>query len=241
MQVIPAIDILGGHVVRLRQGSFDEVTMYNADPLDQAKRWIDAGAEILHVVDLDGAVTGEPTNIATVEAIARAVSVPVQVGGGIRNLETLERLYDAGIARAVLGTALVSDPGLVEAAVERFPGIVAGIDARDGLVAIQGWKQGTRRTVAAMIVELADLGIRRLVYTDISVDGTQEGPNLAAYRSLVVPDGVAVIASGGVSTLGDIVALAEIPGIEAAIAGRALYEGTLDLAKAIAAGRTRVA
>ena len=241
MQVIPAIDILGGHVVRLRQGSFDEVTMYNADPLDQAKRWIDAGAEILHVVDLDGAVTGEPTNIATVEAIARAVSVPVQVGGGIRNLETLERLYDAGVSRAVLGTALVSDPGLVEAAVERFPDIVAGVDARDGLVAIQGWKQGTTRTVAAMIAQLADLGIRRLVYTDISVDGTQEGPNLAAYRSLVVPHGVAVIASGGVSTVADIVALAEIPGIEAAIAGRALYEGTLDLAEAIAAGRTRVA
>jgi phosphoribosylformimino-5-aminoimidazole carboxamide ribotide isomerase len=241
MQVIPAIDILGGRVVRLRQGSFDEVTVYNADPLDQARRWIDAGAEILHVVDLDGAVTGDPTNIATVEAIARAVDVPVQVGGGIRSLETLERLYHAGVARAVLGTALVTDPGLVEAAVGRFPGIVAGVDARDGLVAIEGWRQGTVRTVAEMIAELADLGIRRLVYTDISVDGTQEGPNLAAYRSLVVPEGVAVIASGGVSTLDDIVALAQIPGIEGAIAGRALYEGTLDLAEAIVAGRTPAA
>ncbi len=241
MQVIPAIDILGGRVVRLRQGSFDEVTVYNADPLDQARRWIDAGAEILHVVDLDGAVTGDPTNIATVEAIARAVDVPVQVGGGIRSLETLERLYQAGVARAVLGTALVTDPGLVEAAVGRFPGIVAGVDARDGLVAIEGWRQGTVRTVAEMIAELADLGIRRLVYTDISVDGTQEGPNLAAYRSLVVPEGVAVIASGGVSTLDDIVALAQIPGIEGAIAGRALYEGTLDLAEAIVAGRTPAA
>jgi len=237
MQVIPAIDILGGHVVRLRQGSFDEVTMYNADPLDQARRWIDAGAEILHVVDLDGAVTGEPTNIATVEAIARAVDVPVQVGGGIRNLDTLERLYDAGVAYAVLGTALVSDPDLVAAACERFPGIVAGIDARDGLVAIQGWKQGTTRTVAAVVAELADLGVRRLVYTDISVDGTQDGPNLAAYRSLVVPDVIAVIASGGVSGIDDILALAAIPGIGGAIAGRALYEGTLDLAEAIVAGR----
>jgi phosphoribosylformimino-5-aminoimidazole carboxamide ribotide isomerase len=237
MQVIPAIDILGGHVVRLRQGSFDEVTMYNADPLDQARRWIDAGAEILHVVDLDGAVSGEPTNIATVEAIARAVDVPVQVGGGIRNLDTLERLYDAGVAHAVLGTALVSDPDFVATACERFPGIVAGIDARDGLVAIQGWKQATTRTVAAVVAELADLGVRRLVYTDISVDGTQEGPNLAAYRSLVVPDGIAVIASGGVSGIDDILALAAIPGIGGAIAGRALYEGTLDLAEAIVAGR----
>ncbi len=241
MQVIPAIDILGGHVVRLRQGSFDEVTMYNADPLDQARRWIDAGAEILHIVDLDGAVTGEPTNIATVEAIARAVDVPVQVGGGIRNLDTLERLFDAGVARAVLGTALISDPDLVAAACERYPGIVAGIDARDGLVAIQGWKQGTTRTVAAVIAELADLGVRRLVYTDIRLDGMQAGPNLAAYRSLLVPDGIAVIASGGVSTLDDIVALASLPGIEGAIAGRALYEGTLDLAEAVAAARRGVA
>ena len=241
MQVIPAIDILGGHVVRLRQGSFDEVTMYNADPLDQARRWIDAGAEILHVVDLDGAVTGEPTNIATVEAIARAVDVPVQVGGGIRNLDTLERLFDAGVARAVLGTALISDPDLVAAACERYPGIVAGIDARDGLVAIQGWKQGTTRTVAAVIAELADLGVRRLVYTDIRLDGMQAGPNLAAYRSLLVPDGIAVIVAGGVSGLDDIVALASLPGIEGAIAGRALYEGTLDLAQAIVAARRRVA
>lgn len=241
MQVIPAIDILGGHVVRLRQGSFDEVTVYNADPLDQARRWIDAGAEIIHIVDLDGAVSGDPVNIATVEAIARAVQVPVQVGGGIRSIETLERLYDAGVARAVMGTALISDPGLVAEACDRFPGIVAGIDARDGLVAIKGWKQGTTRTVAAVVAELAHLGVRRLVYTDISVDGMQTGPNLTAYRTLIVPEGTAVIASGGVATIDDIVALAEVPGIEGVIAGRALYEGTLDLAEAIAAGRAGAA
>jgi phosphoribosylformimino-5-aminoimidazole carboxamide ribotide isomerase len=241
MQIIPAIDILGGHVVRLRQGNFDEVTIYNADPLDQAKRWIAAGAEIIHVVDLDGAVTGEPTNIATVEAIARAVDVPVQVGGGIRSLETLERLYDAGVARTVLGTALVNDPELVAAACERFPGIVAGIDARDGLVAIEGWKQGTARRVADVVAEMAALGVRRLVYTDISLDGMQTGPNLAAYRDLVATTGLAVIASGGVSTIEDIRALLDIPGIEGVIAGRALYEGTLDLADAIALGNARKA
>lgn len=239
MQIIPAIDILGGHVVRLRQGSFDEVTIYNADPLDQAKRWIAAGAEIIHVVDLDGAVTGEPTNIATVEAIARAVDVPVQVGGGIRSLETLERLYDAGVARTVLGTALVSDPDLVAAACERFPGIVAGIDARDGLVAIEGWKQGTTRRVADVVAELSTLGVRRLVYTDIALDGMQTGPNLVAYRGLVDSTDIAVIASGGVSTIEDIRALLGIPGIEGVIAGRALYEGTLDLAEAIAVGNAR--
>jgi phosphoribosylformimino-5-aminoimidazole carboxamide ribotide isomerase len=237
MQIIPAIDILGGHVVRLRQGSFDEVTIYNADPLDQARRWIAAGAEIIHVVDLDGAVTGEPANIATIEAIARAVDVPIQVGGGIRTLETLERLYDAGVARTVLGTALVSDPELVARACERFPGIVAGIDARDGLVAIEGWRQGTTRTVADVVAELAVLGVRRLVYTDISLDGMQTGPNLAAYRDLVAFTDIAVIASGGVSTIDDIRALAALPGVEGVIAGRALYEHTLDLAEAIAVGR----
>jgi len=237
MQIIPAIDILGGHVVRLRQGSFDEVTIYNADPLDQAKRWIAAGAEIIHVVDLDGAVTGEPANIATVEAIARAVDVPVQVGGGIRSLETLERLYDAGVARTVLGTALVSAPELVAAACERFPGIVAGIDARHGLVAIEGWKQGTTRKVADVVAELASLGVRRLVYTDISLDGMQTGPNVAAYRDLVASTDIAVIASGGVSTIDDIRALRAVDGIEGVIAGRALYEGTLDLSEAIEVAR----
>jgi len=237
MQIIPAIDILNGHVVRLRQGSFDEVTIYNADPLDQAKRWIAAGAEIIHVVDLDGAVTGQPMNIATVEAIARAVDVTVQVGGGIRSLETLERLYDAGVARTVLGTALVSDPDLVAAACERFPGIVAGIDARNGLVAIEGWKQGTTRTVSDVVAELTDMGVRRLIYTDISLDGMQTGPNLEAYRSLVASTSVAVIASGGVSTIDDIRALTAIPAIEGVIAGRALYEGTLDLAQAITVAR----
>lgn len=234
MKIIPAIDILGGHVVRLRQGSFDEVTMYNADPIGQAKRWIAAGAEIIHVVDLDGAMTGEPVNIATVEAITRAVDVPVQVGGGIRTLATLERLFDAGVARAVLGTALVNDPEFVTAACARYAGVVAGIDARDGLVAIEGWQEGTARTVAEVVAQLTGLGVRRLVYTDIALDGMQTGPNLDAYRDLVATTDAAVIASGGVSTIEDIRALAGIAGIEGVIAGRALYEGTLDLAEAIA-------
>lgn len=237
MQILPAIDVLDGRAVRLRQGRFDQVTLYNTDPVDQARTWEAAGAEIIHVVDLDGAVTGEPANIAVVEAIVRAVGVPVQVGGGIRSEATLERLYDAGVARTVLGTALISDPEFVSRACARWPGIVAGIDARDGMVAIEGWKQGTACAVADLVSELRGMGVRRLVYTDISLDGMQTGPNLAAYRALAASTDAAIIASGGVCDIGDIRALAAVPGVEGVIAGRALYEGTLDLAEAIAVGR----
>jgi len=234
MQILPAIDILAGRVVRLRQGSFDEVTVYNNDPVDQAKKWEAAGAEIIHVVDLDGAVTGEPVNIASIEAIVAAVGVPVQVGGGIRSERTLERLYEAGVARTVLGTALVTDPEFVKRACSRWPGIVAGIDARDGRVAIEGWKQGTETTVIDVVAELGTLGVNRLVYTDIALDGMQTGPNIRAYRALAVTTDAAIIASGGVHTIEDVRALSGIPGVEGVITGRALYEGTLDLAEAIA-------
>lgn len=240
MQILPAIDILAGRVVRLKQGSFEHVTVYNDDPVDQAKRWADAGAEIIHVVDLDGAVVGEPVNIASVEAIVDAVDVPVQVGGGIRSIETLERLYDVGVARTVLGTALITDPELVKAACERWPGIVAGVDARGGRVAIEGWKQGTDMSVVDVVDELADLGVRRLVYTDIALDGMQTGPSLRAYHALAVAFDIALIASGGVSTIEDIRALAALTGVEGVIVGRALYEGTVDLAEAIAVGRGEV-
>lgn len=237
MQILPAIDILAGRVVRLKQGNFDEVTLYNADPVDQAKRWADAGAEIIHVVDLDGAVSGEPVNLSSVKAIVRAVDVPVQVGGGIRDEHTLERLYDAGVARTVLGTALITDPEFVARACARWPGIVAGVDARDGKIAIEGWKQGTERSVVDLVIELDELGLHRFVYTDISLDGMQSGPNIRAYRGLALATDSAIIASGGVSTIADIRALAGIPGVEGIITGRALYEGTLDLGEAIAVGR----
>lgn len=237
MQILPAIDILAGRVVRLKQGSFDEVTLYNGDPVDQAKRWEAAGAEIIHVVDLDGAVTGEPVNIASIEAIVAAVDVPVQVGGGIRSERTLERLYDAGVARTVLGTALVTDPEFVSRACARWPGIVAGIDARDGMVAIEGWKQGTAHAVTDLVSDLGRMGVKRLVYTDIALDGMQTGPNLRAYRALALGTDAIIIASGGVSNIGDIRALSAIPGLEGVIAGRALYDGTLDLAEAIVVGR----
>jgi phosphoribosylformimino-5-aminoimidazole carboxamide ribotide isomerase len=237
VQILPAIDILAGRVVRLRQGSFDEVTVYNNDPVDQAKRWADAGAEIIHVVDLDGAVTGTPINIDSIEAIVAAVSVPVQVGGGIRTERTLERLFDAGVARAVLGTVIVTDPDFVKRACARWPGIVAGVDARAGRVAIEGWQQGTEHDVVEVVGELGSLGVTRVVYTDISLDGMQSGPNLKAYRALTLATEAHVIASGGVSTIADIRALLEIPGVEGVIVGKALYEGSIDLARAIATGR----
>lgn len=237
VQILPAIDILAGRAVRLKQGSFDEVTVYNNDPVDQAKRFEAAGAEIIHVVDLDGALTGEPVNFSVVEAIAKAVSIPLQVGGGIRSEKTLQRLHDAGVARMVLGTALITDPAFVRRACFRWPGIVAGVDARNGRVAIEGWKQGTEADAADLVAELGSLGVQRLVYTDIALDGMQVGPNLKAYRALAVTTDAAIIASGGVTTVDDIRALATVAGVEGVIVGRALYEGTMRLEKAIAVGR----
>jgi phosphoribosylformimino-5-aminoimidazole carboxamide ribotide isomerase len=237
MQILPAIDILAGRVVRLKQGRLDAVTVYNTDPVDQALRWAEAGAEWIHVVDLDGAVTGQMANIASVEEIVRAVDVPVQVGGGIRSITTLRRLYDAGVSRTVLGTTLVTRPDLVAEACAEFPGIVAGVDARDGLVAIQGWGKGTDREVVELVLELQRLGVLRVVYTDIALDGMQTGVNADAYRTLTAQVDIAVIASGGVTSLDDIRGLAQVPGVEGVIVGRALYESSFTLEEAIAGGR----
>jgi phosphoribosylformimino-5-aminoimidazole carboxamide ribotide isomerase len=238
MYILPAIDILDGRVVRLRQGRLDAVTVYNNDPVDQAKRWEAAGAEWIHVVDLDGAVLGEPRNLPVVKAIIDAVDVPIEVGGGIRNMETLRMLYDVGVQRTVLGTTLVTQPELVAAACVEFEGVVAGIDAREGKVAIEGWRQGTEYGVLELILELELLGVRRLAYTDIALDGTGHGVNYGAYRALANQVSIPIIASGGVSTLEDIVDLRSIGRqVEGVIIGRALYEGTFTLEQAIATGR----
>jgi phosphoribosylformimino-5-aminoimidazole carboxamide ribotide isomerase len=238
MIVLPAIDILDGRAVRLLQGRLDAVTVYNDDPVDQARKWVDEGAEWLHVVDLDGAVTGEPKNIEIVRAIVQAVDIPVEVGGGIRSMETLRALYDAGVTRTVLGTTLVTQPELVAEACREFEGIVAGIDARDGKVAIEGWHDSTEYGVLELVHELELLGIRRLAYTDISRDGMQTGVNYGAYRALASQVDIPIIASGGVSTLDDIRDLATLGAqVEAVIVGRALYEGTFTIAQANAAAR----
>lgn len=239
MKVFPAIDILDGKAVRLRQGRLDAVTVYNEDPVDQARRWADAGADWLHVVDLDGAVLGEPRNIDIIERIVRAVPVPVQTGGGIRTMETLDRLFQAGVERAVLGTTLVTKPDMVSEACAHYPGIVAGIDARDGKVAIEGWREGTEFGVLELIRELELLGVRRLAYTDIGRDGLQTGVNYGAYQALANQIDLPIIASGGVASLADIEDLLSIgPQVEGVIIGRALYEKAFTLQEAIARAHT---
>ncbi|GAB4288777.1 MAG: 1-(5-phosphoribosyl)-5-[(5-phosphoribosylamino) methylideneamino]imidazole-4-carboxamide isomerase [Coriobacteriia bacterium] len=237
MIIFPAIDILDGKVVRLRQGMLDAVTVYNDDPVDQAKRWAEAGAEWIHVVDLDGAVTGHPQNHHIVERIVD-VGVPVQTGGGVRSMETIDRMFDAGVQRVVLGTTLVTEPTLVAEACEKHTGIVAGIDARDGKVAISGWREGTEYGVLELVRELELLGIKRLAYTDISKDGMQQGVNYGAYRALASQIDIPIVASGGVNSLGDVRDLATLGSqLEGVIIGTALYTGAFTLEEAIAAGR----
>ena len=238
MKIFPAIDILDGKAVRLRQGRLDAVTVYNDDPIDQARIWADAGAEWLHIVDLDGAVLGEPKNIKIIESIIKSVDVPVQTGGGIRNMDTLERLYDAGVSRTVLGTTLVTQPEFVAHACSKFEGVVAGIDARNGKVAIEGWREGTDHGVLELIHDLELLGVRRVAYTDIAQDGMQTGINYGAYRALVDQVDIPVIASGGVAALDDISDLTSIGSrLEGVIVGMALYETSFTLQDAIAVGR----
>lgn len=240
MIVFPAIDILGGRAVRLAQGDYDRVTVYNEDPVAQAREFAEAGAEWIHVVDLDGARDGIPGNIEAVERIAREVGLPIQNGGGIRTLETMQRLEDAGVSRMVLGTKLATDHEFVREAVARFGDkVVAGIDARDGMVAVEGWREGTSTPADELVAELRDLGIRHLVYTDISRDGMQVGVNVDAYEKIAETAGFPVIASGGVSTLDDLHALASLgpDTVEGAITGRALYEGSFKLKHAIRAAR----
>ncbi len=239
MQILPAIDILGGKAVRLRQGDYDAVTVYNDDPVDQARIWSEAGAEWLHVVDLDGAREGIPANIDVIRRIVASTDVPVQTGGGIREIPTLDSLFAAGVKRCVLGTSLVKRPEFVVEACAKHSGVVAGIDARDGKIAIEGWREGTEHGVLEFVRELMLLGVQRVAYTDISRDGMQEGANIEAYRALAAQVDIPIIASGGVSSLAEIRNLASIGlGIEGAIVGTALYEGRFTLEEAIAAGRS---
>lgn len=239
MLVYPAIDILAGKVVRLRQGRYDEATVYDDDPAEQARRWADGGAEWIHVVDLDGAASGLPVNLAWIARIVERVDVKVQVGGGVRTMDTLRTLIESGVSRVVLGTTLVTEPEFVAEACAAFgEGIVAGIDARDGKVAIRGWREGTSYGVLDLVRELVVLGVERLVYTDIAVDGTQEGISFGAYRALVGQVGIPVIASGGVGSLDDIRALASIgTSLEGVIVGRALYEAAFTVEEAVAAAK----
>jgi phosphoribosylformimino-5-aminoimidazole carboxamide ribotide isomerase len=230
--------------VRLAQGDYERVTVYNEDPVDQARRWVEQGAEWIHVVDLDGARDGVPANIEGVQRIVHEVRAKVEVGGGVRTIDTMTRLFGAGASRLVLGTSLVTDPAFVREAVATFgDAVVAGVDARDGEVQIAGWREGSRVRADEFVGELRDLGVRHLVYTDISRDGMQTGVHVGAYERVAAEAGFPVVASGGVSTLADIRALAVLGDeiVEGVIAGRALYEGAFTLPQALAAAAGREA
>ncbi len=235
MELFPAIDILDGKAVRLEKGDYTKVKIYHDSPLEQAKIFEDAGAVWLHVVDLDGARSGISENISTIEDILEATSLKVEVGGGIRSLEALERLEQAGVSRAVLGTSLVNDPDFAREAIERFGGLLAaGVDARQGEVAVEGWREGAGLSAESLIYNVAQLGFEHLVYTDISRDGMQTGLDVGRYVEIAKIFGNPVVASGGVSGIDDIANLAKVAdSIEGVIVGRALYEGSLDIGEAI--------
>lgn len=237
MIVLPAIDLLDGHVVRLRQGDYEAVTVYHENPVEQAATFFDAGAQWVHIVDLNGARAGEMSNLHLVKEIVERTGMLVEFGGGVRSLEAIERVMEAGAARCVLGTKLVTDPEFVrQACAEYGQFIVAGVDARDGMVAIEGWREGTSTPVEELVSELRDLGVGRLVFTDIHRDGMQVGIDAEQYREVSRLAGFPVIASGGVSSLDDIKALAALGGdvVEGVIIGKALYEKAFELDEAIA-------
>ena len=236
MEVIPAIDLRGGRCVRLYQGDYAQETVYSDDPLGVALRWQDMGAARLHVVDLDGAAQGEPANLGVIESIAGSLKIPLQMGGGIRDMDAVERALGIGVERVVLGTSAVADPGLVELACRRFgpDALIVGVDARDGLVATRGWRESSGVTAIDLVHRMAALGVRRFVYTDISRDGAMTEPNFQSIEELLNETDAAVIASGGVSRVEHLRRLALL-GVEGAIVGKALYEGAIDLREAIAA------
>ena len=243
MIVIPAIDLKDGKCVRLEQGLMERDTVFNDNPGAQARAWQEQGAELLHIVDLDGAFAGEPKNRAAIEAIVQAVSIPTQLGGGIRDIATIAAYLALGISRVIIGTAAQRNPELVKEACEKFPGrIVVGIDAKDGMVAVQGWAEVTGITAIELAKKFEGFGVAAIIYTDISRDGMLQGPNVAATRQLAESINIPVIASGGLSTLDDIKNLmtVEPAGVTGVITGKAIYTGAIDLAEAIRAGKGNI-
>ncbi len=235
MEVIPSIDLKGGRCVRLYQGDYARETVYSEDPLGTAQRWESLGAPRLHLVDLDGAAAGEPRHLSIVARIAAVLRIPVQVGGGIRRVETIEEYLKAGIKRVVLGTAAVENPKLVREACRAFgEAIVVGVDARDGLVAVRGWQDATGVPAADMIAQMEALGAGRFIYTDIARDGTLTAPNFKAVADLMKKARSPIIASGGVTSIAHLERLSRL-GVEGAIIGRALYTGDIRLDQALAA------
>ena len=236
MILYPAIDLKDGQCVRLLRGDMDAATVFGSDPAAQARAFQDAGAEWLHLVDLNGAFAGRPVNDGAVRAILSAVDIPAQLGGGIRDMATIDAWLDAGLARVILGTVAVEDPDLVRQAAATHPGRIAvGIDARAGRVATRGWAEETQIDATDLARQFEDAGVAAIIYTDIDRDGAMAGPNIAATEALARAVSIPVIASGGVSSMGDLIALRDTKVIAGAISGRALYDGAIDLAEALAA------
>ncbi|MFA5866528.1 MAG: 1-(5-phosphoribosyl)-5-[(5-phosphoribosylamino)methylideneamino]imidazole-4-carboxamide isomerase [Actinomycetota bacterium] len=238
MIIYPAIDIKDGKCVRLLQGQADKVTVYDDNPVRMALRWQKHGADIIHVVDLDGAFQGLPKNLETVRKIVQELDIPVQFGGGVRGIEAIQRLLDMGVGQVVLGTIAITEPTVFHRALEMFgERIVVGLDGRQGKVAVEGWTKDTGQNIIEAGRKLAELGVSRIIYTDIARDGMQVGPNVQATRSLARAVGVPVTASGGIATLDDIRALKAIEseGVEGVIVGKALYEKAFTLEEAIKA------
>ena len=234
MEIIPAIDLRGGKCVRLYQGDYARETVYSDDPTEMAKRWADMGATRLHVVDLDGAKQGSPGNLKVIQAIVSSVNVPVQVGGGVRTRESAEQLVSVGVSRIMMGTAAVDDPGLIEDLVDSLgtDSIIVTVDARDGLVALRGWTESSTVEAIDVMKKMADRGVSRFLYTDISRDGTLTEPNFQALEQLIEHQVPGLIAAGGIATEDHILRLASI-GVEGAIVGTALYTGDISLTAAI--------
>lgn len=238
MDVIPAIDLLEGRCVRLYQGDYEKSQVFSENPVDVAKIWVEQGATRLHLVDLDGAKAGKIVNSGAIEAIAKSVSVPIEVGGGLRDRHSVQQLFNLGIQWAILGTVAVEQPQLVQQLCQEFPGkIIIGIDARNGLVATRGWLETSEVLATQLAVQMQELGAAAIIYTDINRDGTLTGPNLEALRELAAAISIPVIASGGVSSVTDLLSLLalEPQGVNGVIVGRALYTGDIALREALKA------
>ncbi|MDB9539139.1 1-(5-phosphoribosyl)-5-[(5-phosphoribosylamino)methylideneamino]imidazole-4-carboxamide isomerase [Anabaenopsis tanganyikae CS-531] len=238
MEVIPAIDLLEGRCVRLYQGDYSQSQVFSENPVDIAKQWVDQGASRLHLVDLDGAKAGKVVNLKAIAAIAEAVSVPIEIGGGLRDRTSVQQVFNLGVEWAILGTIAVEQPQLVQELCTEFPEkVIIGIDARNGLVATRGWLETSEILATQLAVQMQELGAAAIIYTDIHRDGTLIGPNLAALRELAQEIYIPIIASGGVSSVSDLLSLLglETQGVKGVIVGKALYTGDIYLTEAIKA------
>ncbi|MDB9344955.1 MULTISPECIES: 1-(5-phosphoribosyl)-5-[(5-phosphoribosylamino)methylideneamino]imidazole-4-carboxamide isomerase [Cyanophyceae] len=238
MDVIPAIDLLEGRCVRLYQGDYERSQVFSENPVEIAKQWVDQGATRLHLVDLDGAKAGKVVNLKAIEAIAQAISIPIEIGGGLRDRTSVEQVFNIGVQWAILGTVAVEQPQLVQELCQEFPEkIIIGIDARNGLVATRGWLETSEVLATQLAVQMQELGAAAIIYTDIHRDGTLIGPNLEALRELASAISIPIIASGGVSSVSDLLSLLglEMQGVKGVIVGKALYTGDISLREALRA------